>query len=219
MAETLLSPSNILLYGREMRDITLVFKPEPDSPPDAPVSGEDQEVDEPGPQAPPRQPPHKGDNIFLRRQLEAREARLARIYGFSYEGHYYDLTKPAIFLVHGPGSDPEAIRPANTGPDARFDRAPADADRTGVAQTDSSFSEDMRVWSYDKGDFSIRLDVETGPFDQILLELELQMDFTEQTYSGASARTSGASARLSGASARLSGASARLRNRGGGYSD
>jgi hypothetical protein len=28
---------------------------------------------------------------------------------------------------------------------------------------------DVRVWEYDKGDFSIRLDVETGQFEQILL--------------------------------------------------
>jgi hypothetical protein len=201
-----------------MQDIKLAFNISP-GPPHPPVSGQEQKVDEPGLLEPPREPPRKGDNNFLQRQLQAPEARLVRIYGFSYEGHYYDLAKPAIFLVHGPGSDPEAIRPANALPNARVDRAPADADRTGVASTPSSFSEDMRVWAYDKGDFSIRLDIETGPFDQILLDLELQMDLTEQSYSGASARISGASARLSGASARLSGASARLRNRGGGYSD
>jgi hypothetical protein len=216
MAETLLSPSNILLYGRVMTDMTLAAK-KPDEkniddvkPPNA-VRGKLF----PQPLAPPR----LGANKFLQNQLLDQDALLARIYAFSYEGHYYDLAKPAIFLVHGPGQDPEAWRPDNALPNARVDRAPADADRTGVASTPASFSEDMRVWAYDKGDFSIRLDIETGSFDQILLDLELQMDLTEQSYSGASARISGASARLSGASARLSGASARLRNRAGGYSD
>ena len=89
--------------------------------------------------APPTQPPRRGDNNFLERQLRAEGARLARIYAFSYEGHYYDLPKPALFLVHGPGSDPEAFRPAPDLPNARVDRAPADADRTGIAIQDYSF--------------------------------------------------------------------------------
>ena len=216
MAETLLSPSNVLLYGREMADIVINPRTVPKSEVDdvRPPSGtEDQNLPPPG------QPPRFGANNFLEEQLFAEGARLARIYGFSYEGHYYDLAKPAIFLVHGRGQDPEAWRPGFAVPNARFDRAPADADRTGVANTAGSFSEDIRVWSYDKGDFSIRLDIEAGTFDQILLEFELRPESADLTYSGASARLSGASARLSGASARLSGASARLRNRGGGYSD
>ena len=32
---------------------------------------------------------------------------------------------------------------------------------------------DMKVWVYDKGDFSMRLDVETGTFEHILLDAEL----------------------------------------------
>jgi len=34
----------------------------------------------------------------------------------------------------------------------------------------------MRVWAYDKGDFSIRLDALTGSFEQILLDIELSGD-------------------------------------------
>ena len=44
-----------------------------------------------------------GGNQFLRAQLNAPNAGFARIYGFSFEGHYYDLAKPVIMLVHGPG--------------------------------------------------------------------------------------------------------------------
>jgi hypothetical protein len=174
MAETLLSPSNILLYGRVMTDIIIDFH----APPRTPID----DVHPPGPEEckrfpDPEPPPRLGENNFLLNQLmrgpeqdEQTTPRLARIYGFSFEGHYYDLPKPAIFLVHGPGSDPEAWRPGNALPEARLDRAPADADRTGVASTPSSFSEDMRVWSYDKSDHSLRLDSDSGTFEQILLE-------------------------------------------------
>jgi hypothetical protein len=188
MPETLLSPSNVLLYGREIMDIALVRVPDPYNDlvdPDLTDDGriKDAHGAEPVdchtlPKPPP--PPRLGNNNFLQMQLRAypdqdgqedpRRPRLARIYGFSFEGHYYDLPKPAIFLVHGPGSDPEAWRPAINLPNARVDRAPADADRTGVASTPSSFSEDMRVWSYDKSDHSLRLDSDSGTFEQILLE-------------------------------------------------
>jgi hypothetical protein len=174
MAETLLSPSNILLYGRVLVDISITFHEPPRTPIDD-VHPPDPESCKrfPDPEAPPR----LGQNNFLLNQLmrdpeqdEQTTPRLARIYGFSFEGHYYDLPKPAIFLVHGPGSDPEAWRPSGALPHARVARAPADADRTGVASTPSSFSEDMRVWSYDKNDHSLRLDTDSGTFEQILLE-------------------------------------------------
>jgi hypothetical protein len=192
MPETLLSPSNILLYGRVMTDISLVRGDPNSSPPvhdpyedliDPELTDDGRIKDAHGVEEqechtlpPPPPPPRLGDNNFLQRQLtaygqtDATRPRLARIYGFSFEGHYYDLPKPAIFLVHGPGSDPEAWRPSTSLPHARVDRAPADADRTGVASTPSSFSEDMRVWSYDKSDHSLRLDSDSGTLEQILLE-------------------------------------------------
>jgi hypothetical protein len=149
--------------------------------------------------------------MFLQDQLTAdqvdpdRSPRLARIYGFSFEGHYYDLAKPAIFLVHGPGNDPEAFRPDTARPNSRVDRAPADADRTGVGSSASSFSHDIRVWSYDKGDFSIRLDPESGPFEQILLQAELRPDKQQTYYGGQSAFASGQSVFMSGQSVFLRG--------------
>lgn len=201
MPETLLSPSNILLYGRVVRDLTVNRKElkrftdqpllrEPKQREDPELSEEDLEareevaIDDVHPPEPQEcelfglsaAPPRLGRNNFLQAQLLAPGARLARIYAFSYEGHYYDLAKPAIFLVHGPGGDPEAWRPGNQLPDARVERAPSDVDRTGVARTGASFSEDIRVWSYDKGDFSIRLDPETGPLEQILLQTELRSE-------------------------------------------
>jgi hypothetical protein len=198
MPETLLSPSNILLYGRVLTD--LEFKGLP-ADPDINQPIDDEEPPEPedgGPFPVPRAPSRLGDNNFLQRQLDvdrqdlARRPNLARIYGFSYEGHYYDLPKPAIFLVHGPGNDPEAWRPAGGLPHARVDRAPSDADRSGVARTATSFAEDMRVWSYDKGDYSIRLDPESGTFEQILLEGRAAPDPRQVTFGGSKLHLRGA---------------------------
>lgn len=187
MPETLLSPSNVLLYGRVLQDLKYKFVP----------------LDKPGPNQTASPPPRLCSNNFLLNQLNKRDVYLARIYGFSYEGHYYDLPRPAIFLVHGPGDDPELPRPA--APRARVSRAPSDADRTGTANQDYSFAEDMRVWSYDKADFSVRLDVETGPFEQILLEAAVRPEKL-QHYSGADLRISGADLRI-------------RRNRGGNLGD
>ena len=79
-----------------------------------------------------------------------------------------------------------------------------------------SFSEDIRVWSYDTADYSIRMDVETGTFEQILLDAETRLNRLEGTYTGATARISGATVR---ASARVSGATARLKGNRGEWSD
>ena len=185
--ESLLSPSNVLLYGRIITDLKF----------ERPAKGK-------------QVPPRLGANNFLEQQLQDPKAKLARIYGFSYEGHYYDLTSPAIFLVHGDGVDPEAPRPA----EPRVSRAPADADLTGVAGRTGSFSEDMKVWSYDKGDFSLRMDIETGPFEEILLEAELVAEEMQGYYSGQRVRASGQRVRASGQRVRASGQ--RVRGSGGG---
>ena len=70
---------------------------------------------------------------------------------------------------------------------------------------------DFRYWEYEKGDFSIRLDTEAGPFEQILLAAALRAGADMADRSGASAAAQALPARvsqrreLSGAS--LSGAS------------
>jgi hypothetical protein len=197
MPETLLSPSNILLYGREITDLVVVH------------AANEELTHRPFVAA------REGQNLFLQRQLQESDSRLARIYAFSYEGYYYDLPKPALFLVHGAGEDPDRKVPGGPGaPGPRAARGPDEVDRTGVGAQEYSFSEDMKVWSYDKGDFSIRLDVETGSFEQILLDAILMPESQSTAYSGAHARLSGAHARLSGAHARLSG-----KSRGGNWSD
>jgi hypothetical protein len=112
-----------------------------------------------------------GDNKFLEKQLN-QNPRLARIYSFSFEGAYYEIPKPAIFLVEGFGL------PVMSG---YYDWT--DLDTTGVMARPWEFSSratgpggtypianDIRYWNYDRGDFSIRMDVEAGQFWQILLE-------------------------------------------------
>ena len=96
-----------------------------------------------------------GNNHFLADQLaNGSTTRFARIYGYSYAGRYYEMAVPTIFLVHGDG---EPVT-NNT------------ADQTSIAAQDFDFSKDLKCWNYDQADFSIRLDMSSGPFSQILLD-------------------------------------------------
>lgn len=119
----LLEHSRILVYGRVVAGITL----------DAAAAGDDQA------------------SIYsdvLRSNVA--DKKLATVFGFEFEGHYYDLPKPAIFLVHG-----EPKSPKNAG---------------ATVESDPKLMDDINVWSYDKADFSVRLDVSSGPLEEILLE-------------------------------------------------
>ena len=75
-------------------------------------------------------------------------------------------------------------------------------DESGVAAASWDFLEDVMYWEYDKGDFSIRFDIETGPLEQILLEAAMTTE-KRQYYSGADLRVAGADARIAGADARI----------------
>ena len=82
-------------------------------------------------------------------------AAFARIYGFSFEGHYYDLPRPVLILVDGPGN-PVAL------PDPS------------IRQTDEAahvwdFSGQLFEWNYDKMSMTIRLDLDSGTLHDILL--------------------------------------------------
>ena len=160
--ETLLSPSNLLLFGRVLADLTIDTNP----------GIHDPFVE-----------PRVGGNKFLDNQLDAPEPKFARIYGFSYGGTYYEMDTPALFLVHGDGADPAPMAgtrlsgtppppPETKAANKRLARAPEDPSLTGLAASDFQISSGLRVWSFDKGDFSIRMDVSSGPLDQILLDLE-----------------------------------------------
>lgn len=174
--ESLLQSSSILLFGRELDDLKIAntgFTP-------------------------PDRLPRKGKNLFLQQQFLDMEAKLARIYAFSFEASFYELARPSIFLVHGEGRDPE-FPPAS---DPRSTRAPAIAEQTGLSNQIGSFAKDIRVWAYDKDDISLRLDVQTGPLDEILLGDGSRPDLAGM-FNGAMGRSSGG--RSSGAMGRSSG--------------
>lgn len=117
-------------------------------------------------------------------------ASFARIYGFSFEGHYYDLPKPVIMLVHGAGT-PLGPPPPNI----------ADSDE---AAREWEFSGGLSQWNYDKTTVSIRLDIESGTLEQILLEAGLTG--TGGSYAGAKVGITGAKVGLGGAKVGISGA-------------
>jgi hypothetical protein len=163
--ESVLNVSSVYLFGRAVSDLNIVIH-DPD------------EID---------RPPFSGTNKFLRRQFKKPGARLARIFSFSFEGSMYELARPSLFLVHGEGHEVDA--PLPTGDYRRLGRAPGRISRTGVGWQAGDFSMDIRVWVYDKGDFSMRLDVETGSFDHILLDAELD----EEAWGGSGRSGSGRS--------------------------
>ncbi|WP_377194126.1 hypothetical protein [Ruegeria meonggei] len=153
----------------------------------------------------------RGNNNQLSAQLDD-DAQLARIYGFAYEGTYYELPEPSVFLVHGAGES------ATMGgaPQGGGSRAPVTPTISGVASAEYQISNEIRVWDYDKADYTIRMDITTGQFEQVLLDI--YFGFDSPAVSGArvsGARVSGArvsGARVSGArvsGARVSGARAR----------
>ena len=95
----------------------------------------------------------------------------ARIYGFSFEGHYYKMPRPLLFLLAAPGEqdgvavnarDPQepvagGVREFNT----RF---------TGVEGMDWQFGRDILVWAVDKHDIAVCLDLDIGTYDRVLLQ-------------------------------------------------
>jgi hypothetical protein len=157
--ETLLSSSAVLLYGRVMTDL-VIGKPE----------GE--------------RAARKGGNRLLENVIRDPEARLARIYGFAYQGRYYDLPVPAIFVVHGDGEDPEDPRPVEQGGNAYVAGGPAHVEKGGVAFHGANFAPDIKVWSYDQSDFSLRLDLSSGMLSDILLAPELDRDDPDPLFGG-----------------------------------
>ncbi len=86
---------------------------------------------------------------------KAKDPQLARIYGFSFEGSYYKLQAPYVFLVHGPGIDI---------------KEPTSLKDIGIEMKDEQFTEGVKMWSYDKVDFSVRIDVVSGWLEEILLD-------------------------------------------------
>ena len=56
--------------------------------------------------------------------------------------------------------------------DASFAPAIGSPDFSGVGAKNWEFTLGIRVWEYDRADFSLRLDVDSGPLERILVEAE-----------------------------------------------
>ena len=91
------------------------------------------------------------------------EPTLARIYSFSYEGNYYKLDYPLIYMVWGNGIPPEEVD-SESGLPKFLTR------NTGIEGKDWRFGSDIRVWKIDRHDKSICIDLDIGSFKEILLE-------------------------------------------------
>jgi hypothetical protein len=160
MTETLRTSEEIVLFGRVVSDVAVTAMVPP-------ASG-------------------TGDP-----QLTINKAKkIARIYGWSYDGTYYEMLGPVLFIVDGDGKDAEDV--PVVGPNPKFEK----------------FVESLRAWTVNKDDETFRMDVDSGKYEDILLA-----DVGDGNGGGMSgARVSGArvaGARVSGArvsGARVSGA-------------
>lgn len=141
MSETLLSASNVLLFGRVVEDLQIRVSPGGD---------------------------RGGTPGQLEQQLQAKDANFARIYGFAFEGLYRVLPRPALFLVHGAGLDAGQVM-ARLQPPQTLPTVTQGNEKAGGGPDLPGHGE-LKVWSYDKADYSIRLDMHTGGFEQLLLE-------------------------------------------------
>ncbi len=106
-------------------------------------------------------------------------ARFARIYSFSYEGQYYELPRPVLFLVYGQGKEVD---------DSAKDGFTID--NVGLAAKDWRFASDIRVWEVDDKAMSMCIDIESGTIKQILLDPMFELD--EDMASGGAASSRGA---------------------------
>jgi hypothetical protein len=159
MIETFLETTRIFLFGKPFP--TLRYDPEPKefeaSTVSAPISEENLEaeatvqVDVPMPPGPVEEALRKMDD----------EGIFARIYGFSFEGHYYKMPRPLLFLVRNRGSSRRPEEPVSGEFSTRL---------TGVEAKDWQFGSDIRVWAVDKHEIAFRLDIEIGPYDEVLLQ-------------------------------------------------
>jgi hypothetical protein len=89
------------------------------------------------------------------------DARLARIYGYSYLGNYYKLLEPTVFLVSGDGIAVTA------GQD------PIELGVIGVEFKDEVFANHVRMWAADELDMTVRIDIKIGWLRDVLLDADL----------------------------------------------
>ncbi|WP_299402098.1 pentapeptide repeat-containing protein [uncultured Roseobacter sp.] len=116
--------------------------------------------------------------------------QFARIYGFTYDGAYYEIPTPVLFTVKDDGVDADTV--AVPGPNPK----------------NAKFFASLKAWTVKQTEETVRLDVDQGKFEDVLLG----MVGGDGAAGVSGARVSGArvsGARVSGArvsGARVSGA-------------
>ena len=103
----------------------------------------------------------------IERKLRQPDQGFARIYSFSFEGHYYRLPRPLLFLLSGAGRRPDEDPTAWD----FWDRHLAFSTKfAGTAGKEWQFSDDLRVWAVDRKDLAVCLDVEIANYQELLLD-------------------------------------------------
>lgn len=90
----------------------------------------------------------------------ARHPKLARIYGFSFQGNYFKLSAPTILLVYGDGTL------------MKRDMQGATLGEIGIEFKDEFFAGDVWMWTALELDFSVRIDISSGWLSEILIAPE-----------------------------------------------
>ena len=188
--ENLFAPSAIKLFGLEFRGLS-VNRPLLEDPKDPPLEKrarvpsnamQDKLQQEQGyRQAPGRLERALRKISYLPEDKADNHARFARIYGFTYEGQYYELPRPTLFLVYGPGKPAEGATNFTV-------------QNVGVAAKDWKFASDIRMWEVDDKDVSMCIDIELGPMKEILLQPIFEIE-EEIALSGAAASRGAAAGR------------------------
>ncbi len=159
MPETLLTQSAVKMYGRLLKGVQLT----PLAATDVSDLGFNKFLQQLA--VPKQNNEHNGDNGNDEND-EDNTPVLARIYAFSFEGAFYNLPRPGIFLVHGPG---KPIQGSGTFDDGKGPLL----DDSGIPAREFVFETDVKYWEYDKDDLSLRLDSFSGTLEDILIEAAL----------------------------------------------
>ena len=86
------------------------------------------------------------------------QGTIARIYAFAFQNEYVELASPALFVLYGRGSQ--------VGANPVLDRA-------GLSRLPDTLNPDLWVWTVERDDTTVRLDVMAGTFNRVLLDYEL----------------------------------------------
>lgn len=167
--ETFFEPTRLRLFGKPFAALTYDRDAMKDEFVKYTAPAQDQDL---------AMPPRR-----IERTLRRGTGPFARIYSFSFEGHYYKLPRPLLFLVTGKGEKVEF-----------------DAKTTGIEARDWKFSEDLRVWTVDRKDLALCLDVEVANYEQLLLDSMIA--FEEEMAARGSASARGSAVARGSASAR-----------------